>query len=105
MIVFISCQDKIEAERISELLLKQKLAACCTISPAVNSLFLWPPGKGQLDYAEESLLIVKTLESKWEALERIVIKEHSYDNPEILALPVIHGSKKYIAWIEHELSK
>lgn len=105
MVIFISCQDKTEAERISELLLKEKLAACCTISSSVNSIFLWPPGKGQLDYADECLLIVKTLETKWEALEERVLAVHSYDNPEILALPVVHGSKKYISWMEHELSK
>lgn len=101
---FISCQDKAEAEIIGRTLLKKHLAACIQVIDAVDSSFLWPPGKGIIDAKIEALLIVKTLEPKWIALEKEVIKKHSYQNPEILALPVSHVSRKYLDWLTNELS-
>lgn len=99
----ISCQDKAEAQTIGTHLLKHKLAACIQVIDNVESSFLWPPGKARIDYNGEALLLVKTLESKWSALEKEVVKKHSYKNPEILALPVSHVSKNYLEWLESEL--
>lgn len=99
----ISCDDRAEADMIGRHLLKHKLAACMQVLDGVESSFLWPPGKSTIDYANEALLLVKTLESKWSALEKEVIKKHSYKNPEILALPVSHVSKNYLEWLESEL--
>ena len=104
LLVYISCQNTDEAERLSEVLLNAKLAACCSTIPHMNSIFLWPPGKGRFDYAEESLLMVKTLEEKWPDLEKAILKAHSYENPEIIAMPLTHVSKKYLSWLESELS-
>ena len=102
--VIIACQNSDEAERISEVLLKRKLAACCNIFPNLNSVFLWPPGKGRFDYADESMVLVKTLDSKWTDLEKAVLTVHSYDNPEIIAIPLSHVTKKYLSWMEKELT-
>ncbi|MEK7073893.1 MAG: divalent-cation tolerance protein CutA [Patescibacteria group bacterium] len=104
ILVMISCEDKGGAERIGELLLKKKLAACVQVVPHVDSMFLWPPGKNRIDYGAEGLLLVKTLESKWSALEKEVLKIHSYENPEILAIPIAQVSNKYLAWLTKELS-
>lgn len=104
ILVMISCADKSEAERIGETLLKKKLAACAQIIPAVDSSFLWPPGKGRIDYGAESLLLIKTLESKWSALEKEVLTAHSYENPEIAALPLLHVTKQYLTWLTREVS-
>lgn len=103
LLVLISCADKNQAEKIGELLLKNKLAACVQILDRADSLFLWPPGKNQIDYALESLLLVKTLDKKWTALEKAVIKAHSYENPEIIALPLAHVTSNYMTWLEKEL--
>lgn len=100
----ISCQDKAEAETIGTHLLKNRLVACTQIIDNVESSFLWPPGKPHIDHTGEALLLVKTLESKWTTLETEVIKIHSYKNPEIVAVPVSHVSKKYLAWLTSELS-
>ena len=62
-----------------------------------------PPGKNRLDYGEEGLLLVKTLESKWAALEKEVQALHSYENPEIIAIPLVHVTKKYLDWMTAEL--
>lgn len=103
ILVLISCADKNQAEKIGGHLLKNKLAACVQIVSHADSMFLWPPGKNQIDYADESLLLVKTLDAKWVALEKSVSKIHSYENPEIIALPVAHVTPKYLAWLTNEL--
>ena len=103
LLVLVSCADKNQAEKIGELLLKNKLAACVQILDHADSMFLWPPGKNQIDYALESLLLVKTLDSKWALLEKTVTGAHSYENPEIIALPLTHVSNKYMAWLKSEL--
>lgn len=104
LLVIVSCENKGQAERIGELLLKKKHAACIQILDRADSIFLWPPGKNRLDYAEEALLLIKTLESKWDALEKEVLRIHSYENPEIIAMPVAHITKKYLSWLTKELS-
>lgn len=104
ILVIISCSDKSQAEQIGEQLLKKKLAACTQIVHTVDSMFLWPPHKNQIDYAQEALLLVKTLDNKWKALEKEIIRVHSYENPEIIALPLSHVAPKYMAWLQNELS-
>lgn len=103
ILVLISCADKNQAEQIGEHLLKNKLAACVQIVKNTDSMFLWPPGKNQIDYADEAILLVKTLKSKWMQLEKAVTKIHSYENPEIIALPLTHITAKYLAWLTSEL--
>ena|SRR3989344_3657750 len=104
LLVMISCADKNQAERIGEQILKKKLAACVQIVNRVDSIFLWPPRKNQLDYADEALLLVKTLDTKWQALEKEVLRAHSYENPEIIAVPLTHVTRKYLDWLTSELS-
>ena len=100
----ISCQDRSEADIIGRHLQKHKLAACMQIVDSVESSFLWPPGSSAIDYANEALLLVKTLEPKWAALEKEVLKKHSYKNPEIVAIPVSHVSRPYLDWLTNELA-
>lgn len=104
LLVMISCADKNQAERIGEQILKKKLAACVQVISAADSIFLWPPGKNRLDYAKESILLVKTLDAKWNELEKTVIAAHSYDNPEIIAIALSRVTKKYLTWLTKELS-
>jgi len=100
----ISCQDTAEAEHIGINLLKKKLAACTQVVKGVESAFLWPPGTSRIDYAQEVLLLVKTVESKWKKLEKEVTKTHSYKNPEIIAVPVSRVNNTYLDWITKKLT-
>ncbi len=104
ILVMISCEDKSQAERIGEQLLKNKLAACTQIVSHADSMFLWPPRKNQIDYADEALLLVKTLDEKWPKLEREVLRLHTYENPEIIAIPLLRVTKRYLVWLKSELS-
>lgn len=104
LLIIVSCEGKNQAEALGETLLKARLAACVQVIDQVNSMFLWPPGKNLIDYADESLLLVKTLESKWEAVEKTVKANHTYENPEIIAVPLARVTTNYMAWLTRELS-
>jgi periplasmic divalent cation tolerance protein len=105
IIVVITCKNKGEAIKIAKRLLEKKLAACAKILPPAHSLYLWPPKSGKIAEADEVMLIAKTLESKWEAIEKELLTLHSYKNPEIYAIPVSHVSQKYLEWMENELKQ
>ncbi len=97
--VFITAGTKQEADNIARLLVEQRKAACASILPKVHSLFWW---HGKLDSAQETLLIVKTRTSLLPQVIDVVEKAHSYDVPEIIALPIIGGNDRYLRWILDE---
>ena len=98
--IFIAAGTADEARRIADALLKQRKAACVNIVPRVDSLFWW---EGKLDSAAESLLVVKTRVSALDEVIKCVKEVHSYQVPEIIALPIIGGNKDYLDWIAHEV--
>ena len=97
IIVLITAGSEEEAHRIAELLVKEKKAACVNIVPRVDSLFWW---KDKLDSARESLLLVKTKASLFPEIISLVKAIHSYEVPEIIALPIIGGSEDYLKWLD-----
>ena len=103
ILVYITFEDREEAERIGRELLKKRLVACVNIINNVHSMYLWPPKKGRIEEANEVILLCKTLESKWKKVEKEVTKIHSYSTPEIAAIPFIHMNKKYSDWLKEEL--
>jgi len=96
IVVFITTQNVKQARDISLRLIKAKLAACVNIVSGVKSIFWW---QGKVDSAKEALLIVKTKKSLLNRLVKTVKKLHSYDVPEIIALPIIGGNKEYLKWL------
>jgi periplasmic divalent cation tolerance protein len=105
ILVFVDCQDKEQAEDIGRTLLKKRLVACVNITTSsVHSLFFWPPKGNAIDEAQEIILLAKTFDEKWNDIEKTVSKIHSYDTPGILAIPLSHVSKKYLAWMKKEIS-
>jgi periplasmic divalent cation tolerance protein len=97
IIVLITSSSEEEAHKIAELLLNEKKAACVNIVPGMDSLFRW---KGKLDSARESLLLVKTKASLFPEIISLVEEIHSYEVPEIIALPIIGGSEDYLKWLD-----
>ncbi|MBI4180656.1 MAG: divalent-cation tolerance protein CutA [Chloroflexi bacterium] len=102
MVVLITTATEAEAHRIAEQLLNQRKAACVNIVPRVDSQFWW---QGKLDSAQESLLIVKTAASLLPELIEMVKKEHSYQLPEIIALPIVGGNEDYLRWLDSEVGQ
>ena len=99
-VLFITTANTEEAQRISSMLLNRKKAACVNIVPKVSSLFWW---QDKLDSAQESLLIVKTKTSLLNEIITLVREIHSYDIPEIIALPIVGGNQDYLDWIGKEV--
>jgi len=97
VIVLITAGTEEEAHQIAELLVNEKKAACVNVVPGVDSLFSW---KGKIESARENLLLVKTRASLLPEIIRLVKQVHSYEVPEIIALPVVGGSEEYLKWLD-----
>ncbi len=97
-VVLVTCGSEEEASRIARFLVGERLAACVNIldSP-VRSVYRW---KGRIETAMEHLLVIKTRRARLRALEAAVKRLHSYQTPEIIALPVAEGSSRYLNWLE-----
>jgi periplasmic divalent cation tolerance protein len=100
LVVTSTCSNEGEALRIARELVERGLAACVQIIPSIRSVYRW---QGKIEEATECLLLVKTNSAKFELLQRTIELLHSYDVPEILAVPVAAGSEKYLAWMEEAL--
>ena len=101
-VFLVTASSEEEAKKIARLLLEQRKAACVNIVPGVSSSYWW---KGKLESASESLLIVKSKASLSDEIVRLVKGAHSYQAPEIIALPIIGGNPEYLAWIDAEVSE
>ncbi|MBI5345747.1 MAG: divalent-cation tolerance protein CutA [Chlamydiae bacterium] len=101
ILVYITCKNVSEAQKIGKLLLEEKLCACINILPKMTSLYYWP--KDKLNVDSESLLLAKTLKAKYKKLEAFVKRVHSYDNPCIMALEVFAVSKDYLKWLKSQM--
>jgi periplasmic divalent cation tolerance protein len=97
VVVLITTGTKKEAHSIAQLLLNERKAVCVNILSQVDSLFWW---KGKLDSAQESLLVVKTRASLLPEIVTLVKRAHSYEVPEIIALPIIGGNEDYLTWLD-----
>ena len=100
IVIFIACANNKEAAVIANVLLQKKLVACVNIIEKINSFFWW---QGKIDSAKEVLLIAKSKKTNFKKIARLVKAKHSYDIPEIIALPVIAGHKLYLEWIDGSL--
>ena len=89
-----------EAERISSMLVEARLAACVQILPSIKSVYRW---KGEIVREHEVLLSAKTTREKFAELDRAVRAIHSYETPEILALPIAAISDAYLEWLRGEM--
>jgi periplasmic divalent cation tolerance protein len=97
IVVLVTCGSTREARKIARALVVQKLAACVNLLPtAIESVYRW---KGQIDSARVFLLIVKTTRQRFAAVQSEICRLHSYDVPEIIALPIVSGSRDYLRWI------
>jgi uncharacterized protein involved in tolerance to divalent cations len=84
-----------EADRIADALVAEGLAACVQIA-AIRSRYIW---KGQVERADEQLLLIKTREALFEPVRARIRELHSYETPEIVALPIAAGDGEYLAWL------
>ena len=105
LLVYVTCEDVEEARDIGRQMLKKRLCGCVNIFPDMQPMFWWPPKSNTIDTSSEVVLILKTIESKYEQLELEISKVHSFDTPCILALPVKHVHQKYYDWLIGEMEE
>lgn len=98
--VFVTCASRKEASLIAKKLLNEKLIACANIIDGVSSLFWW---KGKIDRAEEWLIVIKTVRKNFNKIENRIKELHSYEVPEIVALPIVKGERNYLKWIDESV--
>jgi periplasmic divalent cation tolerance protein len=100
LVVLVTASSSEEACQIADELLRRRQAACINIVPEVSSLFWW---QGERESAQESLLVIKTRASLFSDIVDLVGRIHSYDVPEIIALPIVRGGPAYMEWLGSEV--
>ena len=101
VIVLCSCGDIEAARRIANALVEARLAACANIVPTVESVYRW---REKIETANETLLLIKTTADSFAALSKKILELHSYETPEIIALPIVAGLEKYLRWLGEQVS-
>jgi periplasmic divalent cation tolerance protein len=91
-----TCGSLEEARRVARYLVQEKLVACANIFPWVESVFLW---KDQLDIQQETKVIFKTREEKFDSVKKVILENAKYEVPEILKIPISGGNQEYIDWV------
>ncbi len=101
IVVFVTASDLPEAEILARAVLEKKLAACCNLFSGVRSFYWW---QGRICDGNEILLVIKSRAEMFDKIKETVSACHSYAVPEIMALPVIAGSRLYLEWIDASLT-
>lgn len=96
LLVFCTCPDENVAETLAITLVERKLAACVNINKGMQSVYRW---QDKIHQDREVLLMIKTTENCWNKLEQTLLELHPYDVPEIIAMPIVAGSKDYLSWV------
>ena len=100
IVVFMTAANGEEATRLADLLIGAHLAACVQILPEMESVYRW---EGKIERQSEILILAKTTVAKFPDLEREVRVLHSYETPEIVAVPIVAGSTPYLKWLAESL--
>lgn len=98
-VILVTVANQEEAVRIGEGVVKAKLAACANVVPGIQSIYRW---KGKVVKSPEFLLILKSSKARYSELEKAIKAMHTYETPEIIALPVKEGLDQYLRWVRTE---
>jgi periplasmic divalent cation tolerance protein len=98
--VFTTTENKDDAGKIARDLVEKRLVACAQVFGPIMSTYRW---KGKIEEEEEWLCILKTRSKSYEELEKRIKSIHPYEEPEILALPVVKGSRGYLDWMDRQM--
>jgi periplasmic divalent cation tolerance protein len=101
IVVLSTCASREEAQRVARGLVEKRLAACVNVISGIQSVYHW---KDAIEEEEEVLLVIKTNRALLEDLQSEIQRLHSYEVPEVIALSVVDGSERYLAWMNRELA-
>jgi len=99
-VVLVTAPDLQTARKLAQAALKARLAACANLIPKIESHYWW---QGKLESSAEVLIVLKTTTSCLSKLEQVILKNHPYDTPEFIALPLRGGNQRYLAWLDESV--
>jgi len=102
IVVFSACSTLEEARRIARKLIEERLAACVNVTAGIRSFYRW---KGAIEEADEFLLIIKSSRDLFDRLRLELEKAHTYETPEVVAVPIVDGAPNYLNWLDSELDE
>jgi len=100
IVVLSTCDSQEEAAQVAQSLVEKRLAACVNIIPGARSIYRW---KDAIEDSAEWLLVIKSRRGLFPLLRAEIARLHTYEVPEVIALPVVEGAENYLAWLEREL--
>ena len=100
VVILITCAKKRQAQRIARELVRHRLVACVNLTQQIKSVFWW---QSNIESSDEILLIAKSKKSMIQKIVRLVKSLHSYQVPEIIALPIVGGSSDYMRWLNESV--
>jgi periplasmic divalent cation tolerance protein len=101
LIVFCTCSSREEALKLAHGIVSEDVAACVNILPGGESVYRW---QGKIESATEVLLLIKTTHAQFEKLRELIARLHSYETPEVIAVPVVAGSPEYLEWLGAQIA-
>jgi periplasmic divalent cation tolerance protein len=101
IVVLSNCGSEEEARRVARALVEARVAACVNIVPGIQSVYHW---QGAIQEDPEWMLVIKSTRPMFDSLAAELRKIHSYQVPEVLAIPVIAGDQNYLDWMDREIS-
>jgi periplasmic divalent cation tolerance protein len=96
-VVLVTAPDVKTARKLARAALEARLIACANLIPKIESHYRW---QGKIESGTEVLLVLKTTTARLGALEKLIMAKHPYDTPEFLVLPISHGNKRYLDWVD-----
>jgi periplasmic divalent cation tolerance protein len=99
LLVLTNLPDRAAAERLADMLVEKRLAACVNILAPCRSVYRW---KGAVQHDEEHPMLIKTTAERYAELEKALRAGHSYELPEIVAVPIERGLPAYLEWVAAE---
>jgi periplasmic divalent cation tolerance protein len=102
LVVITTLGSEADARALVTALLEARLIACGTVLPGAHSIYRW---EGRITEEAEVVVLLKTEAAKWAALRAAIERHHPYRVPELLALPVAHGSEPYLSWLASEVAE
>jgi periplasmic divalent cation tolerance protein len=100
IVVLSACDSEESAAGLARMLVERRLAACVNIVAGARSVYRW---QGKIEEAGEWLLVIKSRRDLFAQVREAIAAEHSYEVPEVIALPVVEGSEAYLAWVDRSL--
>lgn len=101
IMVIVTVSGLKEGTRISKAVLTSRLAACVAIIPGIRSMYWW---KGKIARSQEAMLVVKTTKLRYQKIEKKIMALHSYEVPEVIAIPLVGGLPQYLEWVRREVA-